>query len=174
MTHKITLFSQESEDFVLEIKIDAGATFQDLHKLILKACNYEEQDRQRFMICNEDWKIERNIHLKDTGDSGVDEDMFLMEETTLEEYLDEEGQRLAYLFDAEGKRFFLMELSEIIFGQPQASPIVSRRHGRAPLQILDEEEAAPAETSSEFGEEFYGDDGFEEGEIDMEGFEIDE
>ena len=83
MTQKITLFSQEVEDFVIEIKIDADATFYDLHKLIQKACNFEEQDNQRFMICNEDWKIERNILLKDNEDTGIDEDLYLMRETTL-------------------------------------------------------------------------------------------
>lgn len=174
MTQKITLFSQEVEDFVIEIKIDADATFYDLHKIIQKACNFEEQDNQRFMICNEDWKIERNILLKDNEDTGIDEDLYLMRETTLKEFLEEEGQRLAYLFDAEGKRFFMMELTENIFGHPQTEPIVSRRHGTAPQQTLIEEDVIPTETNNEIDENFYGDDGFEEDEIDLEGFEINE
>lgn len=174
MTQKITLFSQEVEDFVIEIKIDADATFYDLHKLILDACNYEEHENQRFMICNEDWKIERNILLKDNGEASIDEDLYLMHETTLKEYLEEEGQRLAYLFDPENKRFFMMELSENIFGHPQPDPIVSRRYGTAPTQTLIEEDVVSAETNTEIDENFYGDDGFEEDEIDMEGFEINE
>lgn len=174
MTQKITLFSQEVEDFVMEIKIDADATFYDLHKLILKACNYQEHENQRFMICNEDWKIERNILLQDNGEASIDEDLYLMQETTLEEYLEEEGQRLAYLFDPEDKRFFMMELSENIFGHPQSEPIVSRRYGTAPMQTLIEEDVASTETNTEIDEEFYGDDSFEEDEIDLEGFEINE
>ena len=43
MTQKITLFSQEVEDFVIEIKIDADATFYDLHKLIQNLLLIEER-----------------------------------------------------------------------------------------------------------------------------------
>ena len=42
MTLKLTLFSQEKEDFVREILIDSDARFSELHKLILEDCNYEE------------------------------------------------------------------------------------------------------------------------------------
>ena len=98
-----------------------------------------------------------------------------MRNTSLREFLEEEGQRLAYIFDPEGKRFFLMELTENIFGKPQDIPMVSRRHGKAPLQSLYlEQEAEKAETTTDLDEEFYGDNGFDESEIDQEGFEINE
>ena len=129
MVYKITAFSQEVEDFVMEIKIDADCTFYDLHRLLLKACGYEENSRQRF----------------------------------------------AYVFNPEEKRLLLMELSENIFSKSQPEPIVSRSHGTAPAQYEEEEiETKPTETSTELGEEFYGDDGFDADEIDMEGFEINE
>lgn len=91
--------------------------------------------------------------------------------------MDDEGQRLAYVFDPEAKRFFLMELTENLFGQPEPKPRVSRRHGKAPLQsVQDEDEAAPAANAggAESGESFYGEDGFEDEELDLEGFEISE
>ena len=54
MTLRLTLFSQEVEDFVVEIKIDAEATFADLHRLILADCGYQEIDGQKFLLCDED------------------------------------------------------------------------------------------------------------------------
>ena len=93
------------------------------------------------------------------------------------ELMDDEGQRLAYVFDPEAKRFFLMELTENLFGPPEPKPRVSRRHGKAPLQsVQDEDEAAPAANAAgaESGESFYGEDGFEDEELDLEGFEISE
>ena len=173
MTQKITLFSQEVEDFVPELKIDADATFLDLHKLIQEACGYDDRQRHSFLICDDEWRVRTHIRQSDTGNVGIDEDLYLMEDTALGNFLEEEGQRLAYIFDPEGKRFFLMELTENIFGQPQPTPIVSRRHGQAPAQTQTTDEAAPVqETKVETEENFYGDEGFEEGELDMEGFEI--
>ena len=176
MTQKLTLFSQEVDDFVLELKIDADATFHDLHRLIQEACGYDDARNHCFLICDEDWRIRHRIRQADTGETTIDEDLFLMDETPLADFLEEEGQRLAYVYDPEGERFFLMELTENLFGQPQPTPVVSRRHGQAPAQFLTEEPepAQPAATPDTDVADFYGDEGFEEDELDTEGFEISE
>ncbi len=179
MTQRFTLFSEEVEDFVLEILIDSDATFHDLHRLILDACGYTDQQNHAFMVCNEDWRIEQKIRQTDTGNLRSDEDLFLMDETRLEEFLEDEGQRLLYVFDTQEKRIFLMELTENLFGDPVPEPIVNRRHGTAPYQVLDEEPeatkpATPQPSTEELEEDFYGDDGFEADELDAEGFEINE
>lgn len=195
MTLKLTLFSQEKEDFVLEILIDSDARFSELHKLILDDCHYEENDRQSFLICDDEWRVRQRICLNEGEDVGYDEDINLMSRTRIGDFLEDEGQRLAYVFDPDGKRFFLMELTENVFGRSEKKPVVNRRHGEAPVQSTastdpsEEEEnrrsAAEGEangeadgqfTSSSEGmeEAFYGDDGFEEEELDLEGYEIDE
>lgn len=187
MTLKLTLFSQEKEDFVLEILVDSDAKFSELHKLILNDCNYDEHDRQCFLICDDDWHVKQRICLKDSEDVSYDTDINLMFETRIGDFLEDEGQRLAYVFDPDGKRFFLMELTENVFGRKEQNAIVNRRHGQPPLQAVPdfdasaEEESGLADLSSaseEEGEEgtesFYGDDGFEADELDMEGYEIDE
>ena len=176
MTLKLTLFSQEKEDFVLEILIDNDAKFSELHQLILNDCNYEEHKKQCFLICDEDWRVKQRICLHESEDMGYDEDMNLMSRTRIGNFLEDEGQRLAYVFDPEGKRFFLMELTENVFGRTEKKPVVNRRHGQPPLQDL----TSPVETSveeeekEEIDETFYGDEGFEAEELDMEGYEIDE
>ena len=48
MTLKLTIFSQEKEDFVLEVLIDSDAKFSELHQLILDDCNYDEHPKQCF------------------------------------------------------------------------------------------------------------------------------
>ena len=69
-----------------------------------------------------------------------------------------------------------MEISELIFGEPEKGGRISRKHGVPPIQHIEETSTQPqsefADTEAE--EDFYGDDDFEEGELDMEGFEIDE
>lgn len=174
MKLKLTLASNEIEDFAMEILIDANATFLDLHRLILKSCRYEEEAQQRFYICDEEWRPEQRIFLEEEGNAKSDEDIYLMEDTILGDFLEDEGQRLAYRFDPENKRIFLLELTETLFGERQEQPIVKRRAGMPPTQRLEEETAeAPTQTdTTELDESFYGDEGFEEEEFDEEGFDI--
>lgn len=184
MTLKLTLFSQEKEDFVLEILIDSDAKFADLHQLILSDCHYEEHQKQSFLICDDEWRVKQRICLTDSEKVGYDEDINLMSRTRIGDFLEDEGQRLAYVFDPEGKRFFLMELTETVFSRSEKKALVNRRHGEAPMQVStphpspEEEGSFAAFSSSEELEEgaeaFYGDEGFEEEELDLEGYEIDE
>ena len=182
MTLKLTLFSQEKEDFVLEILVDNDAKFSELHQLILNDCKYEEHKKQCFLICDEDWRVKQRVCLHDE-DLGYDQDMNLMSRTRIGEFLEEEGQRLAYVYDPEGKRFFLMELTENVFGRTEKKAIVNRRHGLPPHQSLSNLKREVKEDSSfredpgepdEISENFYGDDGFEAEELDLEGYEINE
>ena len=39
MVYRFTIISNEVEDFIREIKIDAEATFYDLHQAILSSCH---------------------------------------------------------------------------------------------------------------------------------------
>lgn len=178
MTLKLTLFSQEVEDFVVEILIDADARFAELHDLILNKCNYAEHPKQLFIVCDEDWRPIQRVRLQDDTAAYSDEDVYLMRETSLREFLDEEGQHMAYRFDPEDKRHFLIEVSECLFGQSCDEAKVNRSHGIAPDQFQIEEMpiSKPVEktTTAEEEEDLYGDEGFEEGEIDAEGFEISE
>ena len=177
MTLKLTLFSQEKEDFVREILIDSDAKFFELHKLILDDCNYDEHQKQCFLICDDDWRVKQRISLHDSEEMGYDQDLNLMSDTSISDFLEEEGQRLAYVFDPEGKRFFLMELTENVFGRTEKKAIVNRRHGLPPMQSRVEEEEQQedsTEKQEEIEEGFYGDEGYEEEELDLEGYEIDE
>ena len=176
MILRLTLISTEVEDFVLEFKIDADASFADLHRLILRSCGYEETHGQRFFVCDENWKPMQRILLGDEENVNIDEDVYLMDDTNLGEFLEDEGQRLAYRFDPENRRMFLLELTETSFGERVAEGgKLTRRHGASPSQYQTDEEqplAAQGSVSEELAEEFYGEDGFEEEDLDMEGFDI--
>ena len=177
MTLRLTLFTQEVEDFVLEILIDPETTFHELHRFILETCEYTDQGRHAFMICDEDWHVEYKIRQTDSGNLRSDEDLYLMAHTRIEEFVEDEGQHIAYVFDPQEKRFFLIELTENIFGKTPSEAHVSRRHGEAPPQFFTftEEPDTPAvQNSEEIEEDFYGDEGFEADELDAEGFEINE
>lgn len=174
MTLTFTLFSQEVEDFVLEVKVGSNTRFIDLHRLILDQCKYDEDRRQHFLICDEEWRVRNHVLLSDDGSKGYDEDIFLMGDSYIGDFIEEEGQKMAYVFDPAGKRIFLLEVTGIEFGDGTTKAKTTRRHGSAPVQTLEEESAvsvpAPQETLDM--DPVDDADGFEEDELDLEGFEI--
>ena len=176
MTLHITLQSGEKEDFSLKFKIDADDSFGDLHRLILQSCNYEERQGQRFFVCDENWKPRTRILLSDEENVDIDEDVLLMDDTDLGEFLEDEGQHLAYRFDPENRRMFLLELTETTFGDDvKKRGELTQCEGCPPEQFVSEDETitnTQTEASEELGEEFYGEDGFDEEDLDEEGFDI--
>ncbi len=177
MVYRFTLISNEVEDFIREIKIDGDATFYDLHQVILSCCHYADDQPTSFFTCNEDWEQEQEIMLEDMGTTMSDEDIYLMRDTRLSELLEDEKQRLVYIFDPLDNRMFFMELSEINYGKHQEQPVCSREHGDAPQQSMDIEDFLNKEIikpTEDLNEEFYGSDGFDSEEFDPEGFEISE
>ena len=90
MTLKLTLFSQEKDDFVREILIDSDAKFAELHQLILTDCSYDEHQKQCFLICDEDWRVKQRICLQDSDEMSYDQDLNLMSDTSIGDFLEDE------------------------------------------------------------------------------------
>lgn len=177
MVYRFSIISNEVEDFIREIKIEAEATFYDLHKAILASCHYTDDQLTSFFICNEKWEQEQEIVLEDMGTSRVDEDVYLMKDTRLNDFMEDEKQRMVYVFDPLGNRMLFIELSEIILGHPQAEPVCSRSYGEPPQQAMDIDEFLKKETSltsDEMNEDFADNENFDTDEFDPEGFEISE
>ena len=139
MVYRFTLISDEVDDFIREIKIDSEATFHDFHEAILKAAGYKNDQLTSFFICDDDWEKEQEITLEDMGTSS-DEDSYIMKETKLSDLLEDEKQKLLYVFDPLSERVFFIELSEIITGKDLDNAICSRKAGEAPKQTLDFDE----------------------------------
>lgn len=175
MIFTFTVISDEVDDFVREIKIDGEATFEELHKIILDSCHYPNDQMTSFFICSDQWEKEQEITLEDMGNSSADEDIFIMRETRLSELLEDEGQRMIYIFDPMADRCFFMELTVVEYSKSLNEAKVSRQHGDAPKQLVDFEEAMKNMGGSlDLDENFYGSDDFSEDEFDPEGFEFTE
>lgn len=65
-------------------------------------------------------------------DTSSDEDSYIMKETKLSDLLEDEKQKLLYVFDPLSERVFFIELSEIITGKDLDNAICSRKAGEAP------------------------------------------
>lgn len=172
MIYRFTLISDEVDNFVREIQIDPDATFYDLHKAILSSVNYTDDQMTSFFICDDDWEKEKEITLEEMEtDSEIDS--WVMSDTPLNELIEDEKQKLLYIFDYLTERCFFIELSEIITGKEIGSPTCTRSEGLAPRQSVDFEEATVVNGSLDLDENFYGDQDFDLEDFDPEGFDVD-
>ena len=156
MIYRFTIISDEVDDFVREIQIDPEATFFDLHEAILKAANYTNDQMTSFFICDDDWEKEKEITLEEM-DNNPEMDSWIMKETRLNELIEDEKQKLLYVFDYMTERCFFIELSEIITGKEIKGAKCTKKSGEAPKQTVDFEEMAAGGGSLDLDENFYGD-----------------
>ncbi|MBP1612667.1 MAG: hypothetical protein H6Q13_115 [Bacteroidetes bacterium] len=170
MIYRFTIISDEVDDFIREIQIDPEATFFDLHEAILKSAGYKADQMTSFFICDDDWEKEKEITLEEMDDN-PEIDSWVMKETLLNELIEDEKQKLLYVFDYITERCFFIELSEIITGKEIKAPKCTKKEGEAPKQTIDIEEMTTSTGSLDLDENFYGDQDFDIEEFDPEGFE---
>ncbi len=174
MVYKFRIISDEADDFLREIKIDSDASFYDLHEAIIKSTGYKDDQMTSFFTCDDDWEKETEITLEDMGQSSSEEDTFVMKDTRLSELLEDEKQKLLYVFDPLAERVFFIELSEIITGTDLDKAVCTRKIGEAPKQIIDFDEQMNSNSALDLDENFYGDEQYDMEDFDQDGFGLDE
>ncbi|MDD7251878.1 MAG: hypothetical protein PUH21_07725 [Prevotellaceae bacterium] len=175
MLFKILIVSDEVDDFQREITIDADATFLDLNQALLKACGYKDDQVTSFYICDENWEQREQIMREDLTDA-ADQDVYLMSESHLRDFLNDVGDRLVFEFDPLGGRMLFIKVKDIITGKNLKTPKVTLSHGKAPAQTKDNGLSLNSIKSDEdlldSDDSFYGSEGFNDDEFDPDSFEI--
>lgn len=175
MVYRFKLVSDEVSNFSREIEIDASSTFLQLRNVILDSVGYTRDELDSFFICDDDWSCNEEVTLEDMGSSS-DQDIWIMDETPVCDLVEDEGQKLMFMFDYMTERSFFMELKETIPGRNLKEPICTVSKGKAPKQTvnLDEFEVkidkAMAAEKEDLDIDFYGDSEFNEDEL-PEGFD---
>lgn len=171
MIYRFTIISDEVDDFIREIQIDPEANFFDFHEAILDAAGYTHDQMTSFFICDDDWEKEKEVTLEEM-DSNPEIDSWVMKETALNELIEDEKQKLIYVFDYLTERCFFIELSEIITGKELKAATCTKSNGIPPKQTVDFEEMIAASGNIDLDENFYGDQDFDLDDFDAEGFDI--
>lgn len=178
MVFKFRIVSDEVNNFKREISIDGTATFLDLKNAICDCTGYDKNQMCSFFICDDDWEKSKEITLLNM-DTDPDQEVYLMEECVLDDYLDDEGQKLMYTFDYMTDRSMFMELTDIITGQVLKDPVCTLSLGAAPVQTMDIEEfnskldakaSIDAQSIDDLDEDFYGSDDYNDDEFEAQGF----
>jgi len=163
MIYKFVILSDEVDEFRRDILIDSDATFFELHEAILDSIGYTGDQMTSFFICDEDWMKEKEITLVEM-DTGSEEDNYVMDSTKLSDLIEEEKQKLLYVFEHLTERSFFMELQEIITGKSQPKAECVFRKGNPPVQTtefeaLDERlNTRLSATNHHLDDDFYDDD----------------
>ena len=169
MIYRFTLISDEVDDFVREIQIDPEATFYDLHEAIIKSVDYTDDLMTSFFTCDNGWEKEKEITLEEMDDN-PEVDSWVMRDTRISELVEDEHQRLIYVFDYMTERCFFIELSEIITGRSIDKAKCTKKKGTPPRQTIDFEEMAAQSTALSMDSDFYGDQDYNLDELDPDGF----
>ncbi|MDR1763532.1 MAG: hypothetical protein LBR64_06230 [Dysgonamonadaceae bacterium] len=172
MVYHFIILSDEVEGFRRDVLIDSDATFYDLQEAILDSVGYAKDQMTSFFICDEDWGKKTEITLVEM-DTTSEEDSYIMEKTHLSSLLEEERQKLLFVFDYMTDRAFFMELREIITGKVQKKPECIRAEGKPPVQMVDFDEfdrQVSAKIAAREEESYFDDDELNLDEYDEEDF----
>ena len=102
---------ENKEDIFRDIEIRKTDTFEDLHNVLTQSFGFDGSEMASFYVSNDDWHQGQEIALFDMGQN---EDIRMMNETIIEEVLDEDNTKLIYIYDFLNMWTFLVELGEIV------------------------------------------------------------
>ena len=170
MIFRFLILSDEVDDFKREIKIDSESTFLDLHDIILDSVGFTKDQMCSFFICEDDWSKKTEITLVEM-DTTSEEDNYTMANTKLSDMLEDEHQKVLFVFDYMTDRAFFLELREIIPQKDLAKAVCSKSVGEAPKQTIPLDNFDAKSNSTDVDENFYGDSDFDINELDKDGFE---
>lgn len=177
MIYKFRLVSDEVDNFKREIDIDADATFLDLRNAICDSVGYDKGQMHSFFLCDEGWEKGREITLEDMGNDSSEDD-YLMEDCVISDFIEDEGQRLIFVFDYLTDRSFFMEMKKSTPGRTLKDPICTLSMGTPPPEQVDLSDfeakidaKATTAAATDIDEDFYGSTEFNEDEFDVEGFD---
>ncbi len=166
MVYRFKLVSDEVSNFAREIEIDSDSSFLQLRNAILDSVDYSKDDIDSFFLCDEDWQRQEEITLEDMGSSS-DRDIWIMEDTPVGDLVEDEGQKLVFVFDYLTARSFFMELKEILPGRTLYEPVCTMKKGKAPVQKVDLDEfdaqidaVAMKQAADILDEDFYSEGGY--------------
>ena len=101
---------ENKEDIFRDIEIRKTDTFEDLHNVLTQSFGFDGSEMASFYVSNDDWHQGQEIALFDMGQN---EDIRMMNETVIEDLLDEDNTKLIYIYDFLNMWTFLVELGEI-------------------------------------------------------------
>jgi len=137
MIYTFKISSQESPNFLMEIKMNEYNSFLDFHTLIQNELSFESHQLASFFITDGSWRKLKEISMLDMGtNNGA---FYIMQKTKLVDLINTKNQNLIYTFDFFNDRSFYLELTGITMEKNLNEPLVTLKQGDAPVQVIGDE-----------------------------------
>jgi len=150
--YKFRVIVDTEEDVFRDIEIETNSTFEEFHKAVLDAFDFEEGEMASFYMSNESWEKGLEISLMDVGGAAPS-----MANTKLEDKLSKPSDKVLYVYDFLRMWIFYVELVEVKKDKPSTIyPRVALVYGDAPAQDSKEMDLFGSEFSEEEFNEFHG------------------
>ncbi|SFU64682.1 pRiA4b ORF-3-like protein [Pustulibacterium marinum] len=157
MIYKFRIILDAEEDVIRDVAIDGDVTMEDFHNALTQAFGFDGSEMASFYVSDEDWNQGDEISLFDMSDGSTD--VRLMNETTLEDVISEDDNRLIYVYDFFSMWTFFVELGEMSEPEPGITyPILLFSHGELPANAPEKDFEAEKVDFNEGFDDFGTDD----------------
>ena len=138
MIYRFRVILDTEEDVFRDLEIPEEATLEQFHDVINQSFGFDGVEMASFYTSDETWNQEEEISQFDMSE-GTDT-IRLMNETTLNDVVNEASPKLIYVYDFLNMWTFLIELAEIVdFESGREYPNVMFIHGQIPDQAPEKE-----------------------------------
>lgn len=173
MIYKFVFSSEEVEGFRCTLEADGDASFLELHKALLEAVHYTDDQMPSFFLCDDEWERDTEITRVDMGYD--DEKCLVMEDAYIADVIPEVGQRLMYVFDTINDRYFIARVKTITEGSVPERVRCIECKGTPPVQLqmpmTNKKGKGADDITSDMGEDFYGSEDYDVEDLDMDSFQ---
>lgn len=142
--YRFRLLAEDQDDFLRDIDVLAGQTFEDFHKSLISMFDLKNDELASFYICDHKWRRLKELTLldmqQDTDFEDEDDDekkekknklpVFVMNQSKVKDVIDDPHQRLIYEYDFLNPVVFYIELIKILAAdKAQSYPVCVRSNG---------------------------------------------
>lgn len=158
---KFRVIIDTEEDVFRDIEIETDSTFEELHRAILDAFDFEEGEMASFYMSDEKWEKGLEIPLLEMDEKQASS--LSMKTTKLSEMLSKPAEKVLYVYDFMRMWIFYVELIEVKKDTPSTIyPKVALVYGEAPSQDSKEMDLFGDEFCEEEFNEVHGNSSEEE------------
>ncbi len=151
---RVILDNDTNEDVFRDLEIRETDTLEDLHNIITQSFGFDGSEMASFYLSDDQWQQGEEISLFDLSD---DNSARLMEETTINDVVNEVSPKLIYVYDFLNMWTFYVELGEIVDETSEVDyPNLMFVHGQIPDTAPEKKFEADTELDS-FNDEFEDD-----------------
>lgn len=149
MIYRFRVILDTQEDVFRDLEIKASASLEDLHNAITQSFGFDGMEMASFYLSNENWEEGEEISLFDVSDEPGGRRV--MNETFLEDVVDEKNTRMIYVYDFLSMWTFMVELADIAEAEEGVLyPNLMYVHGQIPAEAPEKEFIAEDIEEDEF------------------------